>query len=109
MTSSIRGWMRLKYVAATYRAPQAALIAQFELPPQTDPDTSLKALPDHTGVAPAVYVQRVQHVIAMLSPAAPADRSNGNSSWLGAIDKPAGPDLDQPFRKARLTKTRPPA
>lgn len=85
MTSGIRGWMTLKYVAGTYRAPEAALIAQLELPPQTDPDISLKALAERAGIAPAGYVQRVQHVVAMLSPAAPTDRSNGNSSWLGAI------------------------
>ncbi len=85
MTSSIRAWMTLKYVAATYRAPEAALSKELELPPQTNPDTSLKTLADRAAVAPSVYVQRVQRAIAMLSPAAPTGRSDNNSSWLSAI------------------------
>jgi len=85
MTSSIRGWMTLKYVAATYRVPEAALIELLELPPQTDPDTSLKTLADRAGIAPSVFAQRVQRAIAALSPAAPTDRTNDNSGWLGAI------------------------
>jgi membrane protein DedA with SNARE-associated domain len=85
MTSGVRAWMTLKYVAATYHAPEPALIAQLELPPQTDPDTSLKTLADRAGVAPSAYTQRVQRVIAVLSPDVRSDRSNENSGWLGAI------------------------
>jgi membrane-associated protein len=85
MTSSVRAWMTLKYVAATYHAPEPALIAQLELPPQTDPDTSLKTLADRAGVAPSAYTQRVQRVIAVLSPDVRSDRSGDNSGWLGAI------------------------
>ena len=44
MTSSIRGWMTLKYVASTYRAPDAALIDQLGLPSETDLNTSLRTL-----------------------------------------------------------------
>lgn len=85
MTSSIRGWMTLKYVAATYRAPESALIMQLELPPQTDPDTSLKTLADRAGVAPSVFTQRVQRAVAVLSPVARSDRTNGSSGWLSSI------------------------
>ncbi len=85
MTSSVRAWMTLEYVAATFRAPEAALIAQLALPPQTDPDTSLKTLGDRAGVSPAEYMQRVQRVLAVLSPNVRSDRNNGNSGWLGAI------------------------
>jgi membrane protein DedA with SNARE-associated domain len=85
MTSSVRAWMTLKYVAVTYGAPEPVLIAQLELPPQTDSNTSLKTLADRAGVSPVVYTQRVQRVIAALSPKAQSDHSNGNSSWLGAI------------------------
>ena len=85
MTSSIRAWMTLKYVAATYRTPDAALVEQLGLPAQTDPNTSLKTLAERAGVAPSAYAQRVQRVIAVLSPHVRSDRINGNSGWLGAI------------------------
>jgi membrane protein DedA with SNARE-associated domain len=85
MTSSVRVWMTLKYVAATYRAPEPALIAQLELPPQTDPDTSLRTLADRAGVPPSAYTQRVQRVIAALSPDVRSDRSSGDSGWFGTI------------------------
>lgn len=85
MTSSIRGWMTLHYVAATYRVPEAALVKELELPPATNPDTGLKTLADQVGIAPSVYVQRVQRVIAALAVAAPTNRSTSSSSWLGAI------------------------
>jgi membrane protein DedA with SNARE-associated domain len=85
MTSGIRGWMTLKYVAATYRAPEAALIKQLELPPQTDPDTSLKTLADRAGIAPSAYTQRVQRVIAVLTPDIRSNSTNATSGWLGTI------------------------
>lgn len=85
MTSSIRGWMTLGYVATTYRAPNAALIEQLGLPLETDPNTSLKTLAERAGIAPAVYTQRVQRAIATLAPTAQSDRSNESTSWLGAI------------------------
>jgi membrane protein DedA with SNARE-associated domain len=85
MTSSVRAWMTLKYIAATYHVPEPALMVQLELPPQTEPNTSLKALADQTGVAPSLYAQRIQRALAVLSPDVRSDRSTGNSSWLGAI------------------------
>jgi membrane-associated protein len=85
MTSSIRGWMTLKYVASTFRAPDAALAEQLGLPSGTDPNISLRTLAERAGVAPSVYTQRVQRVIANLSSNIPSDRSNDNVSWLSAI------------------------
>lgn len=85
MTSSIRGWMTLKYVAATYRAPDAALIDQLGLPSGTDLNTSLKTLADQAGVTPSTYTQRVQRVIANLMPKLRSDRTSDNTGWLGTI------------------------
>jgi membrane protein DedA with SNARE-associated domain len=85
MTSSIRGWMTLKYLASTYRAPDAALAEQLGLPSETDPNTSLRTLAERSGVAPSVYTQRVQRVIANLTSNVRSDRSDDNASWLGAI------------------------
>ena len=84
MTSSVRAWMTLKYIATTYHVPEPALMAQLELPSHTEPDTSLKALADQAGAAPSFYAQRVQRVLAVLSPDVRSDRSTGDSSWLGA-------------------------
>ena len=85
MTSSVRGWMTLAYVAATYRAPGAALAERLGLPPGTDPNTSLRTLAEQAGVAPSVYVQQVQHVLAALSPNLRSDHGNDEAGWLGAI------------------------
>ena len=85
MTSSIRAWMTLKYVATTYRAPDAALIEQLGLPSGTAPNTSLKTLADQAGASPSVYTQRVQRAIADLVPNVRSDRTNDNPGWLGTI------------------------
>jgi membrane protein DedA with SNARE-associated domain len=85
MTSSIRAWMTLNYVATTYRTSNTALIEHLGLPPGTDPNTSLKSLGEQMGVSPSVYAQRVQRAIADIAPNVRSDRTNGNSSWLGAI------------------------
>ena len=85
MTSSIRGWMTLKYVAATYHTPDAVLAGELGLPEGTDPNTSLKTLADRAGVAPSLYTQRVQRAVAKLTPNVRSGQTNGNSSWLGAI------------------------
>ncbi len=85
ITSSIRAWMTLKFVAATYRVPEAALTARLELPPATDPNTSLKTIADRAGLAPSAYAQRVQRAIADLTPSVRPDRTNSDSGWLGSI------------------------
>jgi membrane protein DedA with SNARE-associated domain len=85
MTSSIRPWMTLKYVAATYHAADAALVEQLGLPPTTDRNTSLKTLAERADVAPSVYTQRVQRVIAGLTPDIRSDSTNGSAGWLGTI------------------------
>ena len=44
MTSSIRPWMTLDCIAATYRIPEVALVERLELTPATDPDATLRML-----------------------------------------------------------------
>ena len=85
MTSSIRPWMTLAYVAATYHAPDATLVEQLGLPSGTDRNTSLKTLAEQAGVAPSVYTQRVQRAIAVLTPDSRSNSTNGSSGWLGTI------------------------
>ena len=85
MTSSIRAWMTIQYVASTYRTSNAALIERLGLPPETDADTSLKSIAERAGVSPSVYAQRAQRAIANLAPGASSDIKNGNSSWFTTI------------------------
>jgi membrane-associated protein len=85
MTSSIRGWMTLKYVAATYHTPDATLVEHLGLPSGTDTNTSLKTIADRAGVPPSIYTQRVQRSIADLMPKLRSDHTNDNSGWLGTI------------------------
>lgn len=82
-TSSVRPWMTLRYIAATYRAPEAALGEQLQLPPDTDPDTTLLSLARRTGVTPPDYVRRAQLAIAAIA-SVPFDSSgSGHTGWLG--------------------------
>jgi len=81
---TIRPWMTLAYVAATYRAPSAALTDRLGLPPDTDPDTSLRSIASREGVSPFLYVQRVQRALAGLIPSPAADAEYGTTTWIGA-------------------------
>ena len=73
MTSSIRAWMTIRYVASTYRTSNAALIERLGLPPETDPDTSLKSIAERAGASPSVYAKRAQRAIADLAPVGPLE------------------------------------
>ena len=84
-TSGIRGWMTLKYVANTYRVPEAVLREGLAIAPDSDADRSLKTLADETHMSAPQYVQRVQRVIAQHMPASGSDRDNATSGWFGAI------------------------
>jgi membrane protein DedA with SNARE-associated domain len=86
MTSSIRAWMTLSYIASTYRTSDAALIERLGLAPGTDPNASLKSLAEQAGVSPSVYARRAQRAIADLAPSVQQDIKNGNSGWLGALN-----------------------
>lgn len=84
--SSVRPWMTLRYVAATYHAPETALIERLGLPAETDPDISLKSLAAQEGLSPLPYVQRVQQAIADVAPAPAMGREDDNGGWLSGFD-----------------------
>jgi membrane protein DedA with SNARE-associated domain len=84
-TSSIRPWMTLRYVATRYRVPEDRLIAQLELSPQTNAETSLRSLAESGGLAPIHYLPRVQQAIAAMTPAAAARPPDETSDWLSRI------------------------
>ena len=84
-TSSIRAWMTLKFVADTYRIPAAALADRLGLPPETDPDSTLKSIATQAGVSPYQYVQRVQHAVAELGAHNGTAGANETSGWLATL------------------------
>ncbi len=85
MTSSIRAWMTVQYVASAYGTSNAALIERLGLAPETDPNTSLKSIAERAGVSPSVYAKRAQRAIADLAPGGPPDIKGGNSNWFTTI------------------------
>jgi len=85
MTSSIRPWMTLEYVAAAYRVPEAALLERLGLAPSIDPRTSLRSLARQQGGSLLEYVQRVQRAIAGIAPSVRSDSAGKASNWLVAI------------------------
>lgn len=74
---SLRAWMTLDHVAATYRVPADALIARLELPADTDRTDTLKIIADRRNIPRFNFVRDVQRAIsdmsAVTSPAAPVD------------------------------------
>jgi len=84
-SSSIRGWMTLRYVAKTYRTPEEVLLARLGLPSDTSPDASLKSLADRDRVSPMHYVQRVQQSIAGWVISGPSSEGPTSSGWLDRL------------------------
>jgi len=85
LTSSIRPWMTLEHVAATYRVPAAALLERLGLAPATDPRTSLRSLAQAAGLPLIEYVQGVQRAIAGIESGVRPDSAGREPSWLAAI------------------------
>jgi membrane-associated protein len=79
---SIRAWMTLRYVAATYGVPEPVLIARLALPADTAPDATLKALAEHDGLSRFAYVQRVQRIVADVAPPDVSPNGQISASWL---------------------------
>jgi len=84
MTSSVRPWMTIDYIAAAYRVPEAALVEHLELAPGTDPKTSLRSLAQQQGVSLLEYVERVERAIAGIAPNLKSGGAGKESSWLAA-------------------------
>jgi membrane protein DedA with SNARE-associated domain len=85
MTSSIRPWMTLEYIAATYQVPEAALLERLGLAPTTDHRTSLRSLAQEADLPLIEYVQGVQRAIAGIASSARSDSAGKESNWLVAI------------------------
>jgi membrane protein DedA with SNARE-associated domain len=82
---TLRPWMTLGYVVATYGVPSAALSDRLAVPPGTAPDTSLRSIANREGVSPFVYVERVQRALAELVPTAAGDAKDASALWISPI------------------------
>jgi membrane protein DedA with SNARE-associated domain len=81
-SGNVRAWMTLRYIAATYRLPEALLINRLGLAAETSADLSIKSLADREGLSPFHYVQRVQQTIADTTPANHAEGARETTGWL---------------------------
>jgi membrane protein DedA with SNARE-associated domain len=77
-TSSIRPWMTLDYVSATFHVPGSVLLSGLALPWATDTQASLKNLAEGRGASPLDFVRRVQKTVAgAIARASSATGTNG--------------------------------
>jgi membrane protein DedA with SNARE-associated domain len=84
-TSSIRPWMTLAYVAATYRISTGGLVDHLRLPPGTNPELTLNSLAKQEGVSSFSYTQRVQRTIAAAAPKVVENGLPDTPGWLATI------------------------
>jgi membrane-associated protein len=84
MTSSIRPWMTLTYIAGAYRVPASALLSGLGLPPDTDASTSLRSAAPRLGLSPFQSVERAQRVVAARAGNGAKARTEP-SGWLAAL------------------------
>ena len=75
--SSLRAWMTLDHVAATYRVPMDDLIPRLGLPPDTSGNQSLKTIADQRGVARFDFVRQVQRVLGQSAPEPESSQISG--------------------------------
>ncbi len=66
--SSLRGWMTLDHVAATYHVPADELIARLGLPPDVNRSESLKAIAGRRAVSPFDFVRQAQRAVGASTP-----------------------------------------
>jgi membrane protein DedA with SNARE-associated domain len=86
-SGTIRAWMTLRYVAATYRVPQNLLIGRLALPTETSPEATLKSLAEREGLSPFSYVRHVQQAIAEVTPGNASLDVQGSGSWLQRVEE----------------------
>ncbi|MFN3658122.1 MAG: DedA family protein [Pseudolabrys sp.] len=78
--SSLRAWMTLDHIAATYRVPVDVLIERLRLPPGTPHTDNLKTIADRRGIARFDFVREAQRAVGASAPPAGenvADKSQG--------------------------------
>jgi len=75
--SSLRAWMTLDHVSATYHVPMSELIPRLGLALDTSGSKSLKEIADKRGIGRFDFVQRVQRALGQPAPAPESGQSAG--------------------------------
>jgi membrane-associated protein len=77
--SSMRAWMTLEHVAASYRVPLDELLPRLGLPPDTSRNETLKSIADKRGVSRFDFARQAQRAVGQSAPAPDdsADTSQG--------------------------------
>ena len=75
--SSLRAWMTLDHVAATYRVPLNELIPRLGLPAGTRGNESLREIADQRGAGRFDFVRQVQRALGQSAPAPESSQSTG--------------------------------
>jgi membrane protein DedA with SNARE-associated domain len=85
--SSLRAWMTLDHVAATYHVPVDELIARLGLPPDVNRNESLKAIADRRDMSRFDLVRRTQRAVGASAPPPDADAAQSGlaDSVLSAV------------------------
>jgi membrane-associated protein len=78
--SSLRAWMTLDHVAATYRMPMNELVPRLGLPPDTSGNESLRTIADQRGISRFDFVRQVQRVLGQSAPTPESGQSSGGLS-----------------------------
>jgi membrane-associated protein len=83
--SSLRAWMTLDHVAATYRVPLSELIPRLGLPGDISHDESLKTIADRRGVPRFDFVRQVQRALGQSAPAADGGAEKPQGGLLAGL------------------------
>ena len=75
--SSLRGWMTLDHVAATYRVPASELAARLGLPADADRNESLVSIAGRRGISRFDFVRDVQRAIGASTPPDTGEKAQG--------------------------------
>lgn len=78
--SSLRAWMTLDHVAATYRVPADELVARLALPPDIPRSDTLQAIADRRGVSRFDFVRETQRAIGQITPTPPGEAEEKSGS-----------------------------
>jgi membrane-associated protein len=82
--AQIRPWMTLRYLADTYRVPEAALVERLGLEPETGAERTLRALARERRLDSFHYVQRAQEAIAAIGPS-PLEPEEPATGWTATL------------------------
>lgn len=83
--SSLRAWMTLDHVAATYRVPATELLPRLGLPPETNRTDSLRSIADRRGVTRFEFLREVQRALGQSAPPPEDGATKSQTGFLAGL------------------------